>query len=147
MARRRLRVSHIDQYEVDARNVAVRAVYGRATKLFYTIKTVQDEPPDLFWRGILDAINSAQITPANVARPITLYEHTNIVAIRAHQLAMNAAPQIINVPESNCDCAKKEIAEGRINFQLRRTFLDGTSEYVLVQDLTAMTELIPPTEL
>ena len=135
LARRRRHVKVVDQVEADARNVAVRTVYGRATTEFFTVENAQRETPSIFWQRILDAIEAVQTTKGEEAHPMTLYERTNILAIRSHQLALNAIPQTDSHDLPNAECAARELGGRLLRFQLRRTYLDGSSEYVDVRDV------------
>lgn len=133
LASERIRLTDRSQHEADCRNVALRAVFGSSSDEFETVGTLTKRDNKMFWSKILDTIDGVELTTGTSVRPLSHYEKTNILCIRAHQLSANAASAVSGT--ENALIASEELRQQQLDFQIRRTFLDGHNEYLKVQNL------------
>jgi DNA-directed RNA polymerase I, II, and III subunit RPABC2 len=98
------------------------------------------EVKPVFRKDVAEMIKQPRIT-----RPFfTKYEYTKLIAIRAEQLAQGAKPLIdlkgmkTSDPMFVWSVAKKEVADRKLPFIIRRQLPNNTSEFWSAQEMEIM---------
>jgi DNA-directed RNA polymerase subunit K/omega len=78
-------------------------------------------------------LGTPSVTYSSASKPISVYEHTNIIGIRAEQL-VRGAPILVSMESFTSfdpyKIAEEELTQGKLPFIVSRTFPDGKTELV-----------------